>query len=167
MGTITTDTGMDMLKEWQTRQSTDVEKIVKFCSEEIARQQDGPLEVGYMFDAWGYALYHNPATLTDQFIRDIGFLVKPSVNAGGYRTYPIRIGYEVRDNHLYISRQLDGLIDAYNEGRVDAQVLYEEYEIIHPFGDGNGRSGKILFNWANGTLLDPQMPLNRMGWYIP
>ena len=32
---------------------------------------------------------------------------------------------------------------------------YLAYEWIHPFRDGNGRSGKILHNWLNGTLDDP------------
>jgi len=32
---------------------------------------------------------------------------------------------------------------------------YLAYEWIHPFRDGNGRTGKILHNWLNGTLDDP------------
>lgn len=32
---------------------------------------------------------------------------------------------------------------------------YLAYEWVHPFIDGNGRTGKILHNWLNGTLDDP------------
>lgn len=32
---------------------------------------------------------------------------------------------------------------------------YLAYEWIHPFRDGNGRTGKILHNWLNETLDDP------------
>jgi len=38
-------------------------------------------------------------------------------------------------------------------GSVDEWYL--AYEWIHPFRDGNGRTGKILHNWLNGTLFDP------------
>ncbi len=37
---------------------------------------------------------------------------------------------------------------------------YREFQEIHPFRDGNGRVGKIVFNLLNGTLHDPQMPPN-------
>lgn len=33
--------------------------------------------------------------------------------------------------------------------------FYVEFEKIHPFVDGNGRTGKILHNWLLGTLGDP------------
>lgn len=38
--------------------------------------------------------------------------------------------------------------------------FYFEYENIHPFVDGNGRSGKILYNYLLGRLDDPIMPPN-------
>jgi fido (protein-threonine AMPylation protein) len=37
---------------------------------------------------------------------------------------------------------------------------YVEYEEIHPFVDSNGRTGKIILNYLNGTLLDPIFPPN-------
>lgn len=36
-----------------------------------------------------------------------------------------------------------------------ADDWYLAYEAIHPFADGNGRTGKILHNWLKETLDDP------------
>lgn len=44
-----------------------------------------------------------------------------------------------------------------------ADVWYKEFEDIHPFVDGNGRTGKILYNWLNGTLKVPTIPFNWWG----
>lgn len=40
---------------------------------------------------------------------------------------------------------------------------YLAYEWIHPFRDGNGRTGKILHNWLNGTLDDPVLVADYFG----
>lgn len=34
---------------------------------------------------------------------------------------------------------------------------------IHPFYDGNGRTGKILHNWLLGTLDDPVLVYDYFG----
>lgn len=41
--------------------------------------------------------------------------------------------------------------------------FYFEYENIHPFVDGNGRTGKILYNYLLGTLENPVLPPNFWG----
>jgi len=40
---------------------------------------------------------------------------------------------------------------------------YLAYEWIHPFRDGNGRTGKILHNWLCGTLDEPQLVRDYFG----
>lgn len=48
--------------------------------------------------------------------------------------------------------------DSYD--RMPAVMAYYNFERIHPFADGNGRTGKIILNWLNGTLAAPVMPPN-------
>jgi fido (protein-threonine AMPylation protein) len=42
-----------------------------------------------------------------------------------------------------------------------AKEWVKEFEEIHPFIDGNGRVGCILFNWIMGKLGDP-LPLPKL-----
>lgn len=41
-----------------------------------------------------------------------------------------------------------------------AACAYFSFEHVHPFPDGNGRSGKIVYNWIRGTLDEPEFPPN-------
>ena len=44
-----------------------------------------------------------------------------------------------------------------------ADDWYLAFEAIHPFGDGNGRSGKVLHNWLLGTLNEPVLVADYFG----
>lgn len=71
------------------------------------------------------------------------------VRIGNY--YPPRGGPEIRP-------ALQALLDRINQHHIlrDPFVLHAEYEMLHPFTDGNGRSGRILWYWmmeARGTRL--------------
>lgn len=46
-----------------------------------------------------------------------------------------------------IRRQLEEICEAANFGR-DPHLLHHAYETLHPFTDGNGRSGRILWLWG-------------------
>lgn len=48
-------------------------------------------------------------------------------------------------------------------GLETADDWYLAFEAVHPFGDGNGRSGKTLHNWLLGTLNEPVLVADYFG----
>ena len=68
------------------------------------------------------------------------------VRIGTY--YPPKGGYHIGD-------QLKALLDDVNNGKVSAWSAHIQYETLHPFTDGNGRSGRMLWHWMNPEPLPP------------
>lgn len=57
-----------------------------------------------------------------------------------------------------IKRQLNLLFDAWNDGGINPTELYWRFEEIHPWDDGNGRVGSLLYNLAAETIGFPEHP---------
>lgn len=78
------------------------------------------------------SVYQPRNYLRDEFGRD--------VRIGNY--HPPRGGPEIRS-------LLQAFLDRINVHYVlrDPFTLHAEYEMLHPFTDGNGRSGRILWYW--------------------
>jgi len=85
--------------------------------------------------------------------------------------------FKTKPNHLGeflppIPEQIDGLIDAlvtyYRTGGsyhtlVDIALFHYQFETIHPYGDGNGRLGRLLITlqlYDNGLLERPNLYLS-------
>ncbi len=72
---------------------------------------------------------------------------------GLFRSYAVRVGGHQPPKAKELSRLTSDLLDWLNgPGRawpavVSSAILHYQFECIHPFGDGNGRVGRVLATW--------------------
>jgi hypothetical protein len=140
---------------------------IDYIAHEVWRQRDGPLHVAYMCNAWAHAIVaaRKRLPLSHDLIRTWGRLIEPDENRQGYRTHRIRVGASNGTEPWLIQAEMDGLIRSIKN--YTPEDAYKRFEEIHPFGDGNGRTGKVIFNFLKGTLGKPEMPPNFFGCSNP
>jgi hypothetical protein len=148
--------------------------IATFCAEEVGRQYAGYGDckeacgaVGWMIDAWLDAVQRARLgqVITVPMIEEWGRRIEPEVNANGFRTVKIWVGTREGMNPWHIQSEMIALVDRLPT--MDADDAYLAFETIHPFGDGNGRTGKVILNYLKGRLLAPVMPPNFWGCSNP
>jgi Fic family protein len=81
---------------------------------------------------------------------------KPDI-AGTFRNYQVRVGPYLAPDWQNVENLMKQLIAFINESNLNSVELaaraHYMFEKIHPFGDGNGRIGRLLMNfilWKNG-----------------
>lgn len=57
-----------------------------------------------------------------------------------------------------IRTQFEDLLDRINAAAIEPWAAHVEYETLHPFMDGNGRSGRAIWLWQNETQLGRDLP---------
>lgn len=81
--------------------------------------------------------------------------------AGKLRDCNVRVGNRLCPPHIAISGLLDEWIKKWCYGKADdsrkIREAHVEFEEIHPFEDGNGRTGRLLLNFQR--LKAPYLPL--------
>ncbi len=73
--------------------------------------------------------------------------------AGKYRTFQVRVGNHLPPSAAQVSGLMRELLDWWDKKAhawppvITSGVIHYRFEAIHPFGDGNGRSGRMLALW--------------------
>lgn len=152
-------------------------RVVAWAAAECARQRSGELSVAWMVEGWAYAMAHRsrPPTYGDVLL--LGRLVEPRKAATGTRRYDVQVGTNVKMPWEHVDDALRRLVSAQpipdpvvafplrpeqgeraQDYAARCDAWYRDYEDVHPFADGNGRTGSLLFNWHMRSLPEPVHP---------
>lgn len=116
------------------------------------------LEVIGHKDAFEYviSLTEKAEPLTERVIKDVHSLVlmNDNLNRGVYRSVPVQIlgALHTPPQPYLVAKQMEELLLNYSTWRDNANIIecvsrfHIEFESIHPFIDGNGRTGRLILN---------------------
>lgn len=137
----------------------EIRGIREYCAEEVRRQGRGPDRIPGMLEAWMQAieLQYAGSDINAKTVQTWAHLVEPTINRlGDWRRVNVMVGGRVCPSVSEVSDLMQRWFSLMPD--MTALEAYKEFEFIHPFEDGNGRTGKIILNWINGTLLEPIFP---------
>lgn len=150
--------------------------IANACAVECERQQVGLTELSWLIEAYSNLHFYvnhaqNPILSLDHFL-SLGKTVE-MLNSRGFRNTPVTFGNGGSSAPASeIPRLMEQLVENIHAFVADppakvaphssavshedlARALTKEFLWVHPFVDGNGRLGFLLYNYLMGTLDQP------------
>ena len=140
------------LTEDQTRYIFETKTIGALAPEVTV---DDILETTNHFRCIDSVILHAGDPLTEGFIRSLHAQLKAGTNsaelygAGEYKKYPNTVGGIATTPPDEVEKEMRALLNDYNRIRSprfeDLVAFHYSFECIHPFQDGNGRLGRLIF----------------------
>lgn len=131
-----------------------------------------------MLEAWKYAEKRYKNLPKKENLLELHKMVNNNIETnatlGKYKTVQNYVGESYTSSYLFVDERMDMLMRwikrAFNKID-DFEVAFQshaQFEIIHPFIDGNGRVGRILLNWLlmNKGLMYLAINVNKRQKYI-
>ena len=126
--------------------------VLDYIAHETERQSGTPAEEAGMHRAYEYFVNLQPFVLV---IDDVLKAISMINGLTSYRHTPVvfRDGGPSAD-HETIPRLMNNLFVHGQD--LSADEFTKEFLDIHPFTDGNGRVGSLIWNYLSGTIEDPE-----------
>jgi Fic family protein len=128
---------------------------------DVGAKSEWPHVLGDHFSAFDYMLANFKDVLKEENIRNLHFILmhnlfkKPKKYAGKYRECKIWVGGKGGPYYKQIPKLMKNLeldicrVESQNSWQEELWNIHHEFETIHPFVDGNGRTGRLILNWLS------------------
>ena len=134
-----------------------LEQIALACVAECRRQGVGLDRLAFLLCGYNYA-FENAARLpSEDDVLHLAGVVEPTT-MGRYRTTAVIFRHGGSSASAAIVPGAMAHLFNLLERSTDAREFVHHFLAIHPFADGNGRLGFLLYNWLARQLNDP-LPL--------